>query len=42
MTSPMVATRHLADVRQGATITVTDHGTPVTPHQARGVPTALE
>ena len=34
--------KHLADVRQGATITVTDHGTPVARISPVGVPTALE
>jgi antitoxin (DNA-binding transcriptional repressor) of toxin-antitoxin stability system len=38
----MVAARHLADVRQGATITVTDHGTPVARISPVGGPTDLE
>jgi len=34
--------RHLAEVRQGATITVTDHGTPVARLSPVGTPSALE
>jgi len=34
--------RHLADVRAGATITVTDHGTPVARITPIDAPTALE
>src|SRR3712207_7594553 len=34
--------KHLADVRRGATITVTDHGTPVACIIPVGVPTVLE
>jgi prevent-host-death family protein len=34
--------KHLADVRGGATITVTDHGTPVARISPIGVPTALD
>ncbi|NNG34446.1 type II toxin-antitoxin system prevent-host-death family antitoxin [Nakamurella aerolata] len=34
--------RHLAAVRQGATITVTDHGRPVARIVPVGVPTKLE
>ena len=34
--------RHIADVRAGATITVTDHGTPVARITPIDVPTALE
>jgi prevent-host-death family protein len=34
--------KHLAAVRQGATITVTDHGTPVARISPVGAPTALE
>ena len=34
--------KHIADVRQGATITVTDHGTPVARIVPIEVPTALE
>ncbi|MEU2349890.1 type II toxin-antitoxin system prevent-host-death family antitoxin [Modestobacter sp. NPDC049651] len=34
--------KHLADVRRGATITVTDHGTPVARISPVVAPTALE
>ena len=34
--------KHLADVRAGATITVTDHGTPVARITPIDTPTALE
>ncbi|WP_138758539.1 type II toxin-antitoxin system Phd/YefM family antitoxin [Modestobacter altitudinis] len=34
--------KHIADVRQGATITVTDHGTPVARIVPVQAPTALE
>jgi len=34
--------RHIAEVRDGATITVTDHGTPVARITPIGVPTALD
>jgi prevent-host-death family protein len=34
--------RHLAAVRAGATITVTDHGTPVARISPVGAPTALD
>lgn len=34
--------RHLASVREGHTITVTDHGTPVARIVPVGVPTSLE
>ncbi|WP_164700307.1 type II toxin-antitoxin system Phd/YefM family antitoxin [Modestobacter sp. KNN46-3] len=34
--------KHIADVRGGATITVTDHGTPVARITPIGVPTALD
>jgi len=34
--------KHLAAVRQGATITVTDHGTPVARITPIGAPTALD
>ena len=34
--------KHIAEVRRGATITVTDHGTPVARISPVGAPTALE
>lgn len=34
--------RHLAEVRQGGTVTVTDHGQPIARIVPVGVPTALE
>lgn len=34
--------KHIADVRGGATITVTDHGTPVARITPIGTPTALD
>ena len=34
--------KHIAEVRDGATITVTDHGTPVARIIPIGAPTALE
>ncbi|MCZ2817884.1 type II toxin-antitoxin system Phd/YefM family antitoxin [Modestobacter sp. VKM Ac-2984] len=34
--------KHIADVRGGATITVTDHGTPVARITPIGAPTALD